>query len=78
VIDGQWSTVGSTNIDTRSFLHNREINVVIYSPAFGQEMESAFAEDLRSSIPVSQESWAQRSLLDRIKQWFARRLAYWL
>nr|WP_315469690.1 cardiolipin synthase [uncultured Undibacterium sp.] len=78
VIDGQWSTVGSTNIDTRSFLHNREINVVVYSPAFGQEMESAFAEDLRSSIPVSQESWAQRSLLDHIKQWLARRLAYWL
>lgn len=78
VIDGQWSTVGSTNIDTRSFLHNREINVVVYSPTFGQEMESAFAEDLRSSTPISQDAWEQRPILDRFKQWFARRLAYWL
>ena len=78
VIDGQWSTVGSTNIDTRSFLHNREINVVVFSPAFGSEMESAFTEDLRSSTQVSKETWAQRPILDRLKQWFARRFAYWL
>ncbi len=78
VIDSQWSTVGSTNIDTRSFLHNREINVVVFSPSFGLEMESAFAEDLRSSTPIKKSDWAQRSLLDKLKQWLARRLAYWL
>lgn len=78
VIDSQWSTVGSTNIDTRSFLHNREINVMVFSPEFGKEMENAFAEDLKSSTPVSKEVWADRPLLDRLKQWFARRLSYWL
>jgi cardiolipin synthase len=78
VVDRQWSTVGSTNIDTRSFLHNREINVMVFSPEFGLEMENAFAEDLKSSSPVSKEAWADRPVLDRLKQWFARRLAYWL
>ena len=29
IIDGAWSTVGSTNIDMRSFLHNSELNVVV-------------------------------------------------
>jgi cardiolipin synthase len=78
VIDSQWSTVGSTNIDTRSFLHNREINVVVFSPSFGLEMESAFSEDLRLSTPINKSTWAKRSFFDRMKQWFARRLAYWL
>jgi cardiolipin synthase len=78
VIDSQWSTVGSTNIDTRSFLHNREINVMVFSPEFGIEMESAFAEDLKSSTPVSKEVWADRPVFDRVKQWLARQLGYWL
>lgn len=78
VIDSQWSTVGSTNIDTRSFLHNREINVMVFSPEFGLDMENAFTEDLKSSTPVSKEAWGHRPVLDRLKQWLARRLAYWL
>ncbi|MES2950822.1 MAG: cardiolipin synthase [Pseudomonadota bacterium] len=78
VIDRLWSTVGSTNIDTRSFLHNYEINAVVVDPEFGQAMEAAFEEDLRYSIEVTAEQWAQRPFGDRFKEWTARRLEYWL
>jgi cardiolipin synthase A/B len=78
VIDNQWATVGSTNIDTRSFLHNHEINVVILGEEFGNAMENAFAEDLRYSVEITKEKWDQRSLGDRFKEWAARRLEYWL
>lgn len=78
VIDSQWSTVGSANIDTRSFVHNREINVMVFSPTFGLEMESAFTEDLRSSTMISKQMWQERSMMARLQQWFARRFAYWL
>lgn len=78
VIDGIWSTVGSTNIDTRSFLHNHEINVVVMDSEFGVAMERAFEEDLRLSIEVTSQKWAQRPLADRLKEWTARRFAYWL
>lgn len=78
VVDKVWATVGSTNIDTRSFLHNHEINVVVFGEEFGQAMENAFAEDLRDSVEITQETWAQRPLSDRIKEWTARRLEYWL
>jgi len=78
VIDNVWATVGSTNIDTRSFLHNHEINVVVFGEEFGYAMENAFAEDLRDSVEITQEKWAQRPLSDRIKEWAARRLDYWL
>jgi cardiolipin synthase len=78
VIDQTWSTVGSTNIDMRSFLHNHELNVVVFDEGFGLAMESAFEEDLSHSTELTSEQWEQRTLGDRIKEWAARRFEYWL
>jgi cardiolipin synthase len=78
VTDSLWSTVGSANMDTRSFLHNHELNVMVFDQAFGRDMESAFAEDLRLSTPMSLEQWEQRPWTERVKEWLASRFAYWL
>ena len=78
VMDGKWSTVGSTNLDTRSFLHNSEINVVMQGEAFGTTMEAAFAEDLRNSREVLLSAWKKRPLKDRVKEWLASSFGYWL
>ena len=78
VIDGTWSTIGSANIDRRSFIHNYELNVIVLDPAFGQDMENAFSEDLRDSKQVSGEQWRQRPWLDRLKEWAARLTEYWI
>ncbi|MQR01476.1 cardiolipin synthase [Glaciimonas soli] len=78
VIDGTWSTVGSANLDIRSFLHNYEANVVVLDAAFGGEMESAFSEDISNADEISAESWNRRSMTQRIKEWIAQTLKYWL
>jgi cardiolipin synthase len=78
VIDGAWSTIGSANIDRRSFLHNYELNVVVMDPAFGRDMESAFNEDLRDSKEVTLERWKHRPWSDRIREWAARLAEYWI
>lgn len=78
VIDGAWSTIGSANIDRRSFLHNYELNVVVLDPVFGQAMESAFNEDLRDSKQVTLEQWKHRPWMDRIREWAARLGEYWI
>lgn len=78
VIDGYWSTVGSTNLDMRSFLHNREVNLIALDRAFGEVMESAFNEDLKNSIEITAEEWDKRPFSNRMKEWMARRLEYWL
>ena len=78
VIDGRWSTVGSANMDTRSFLHNSEINVIVIDEAFGSAMEAAFAEDLRDSRQVLLQDWLQRPLGDRLREWAAMQFGYWL
>ena len=78
VIDALWSTVGSANIDTRSFLHNYELNLVVYDPVLGQAMEDAFQEDLRLSTEVNGATWDARSRTDKFKEWLARQFGYWL
>jgi cardiolipin synthase len=72
VIDGVWSTIGSANLDWRSFLDNDEINAVILGKEFGQKMQAAFAADLEASRAISPEGWERRPLLLRIKEWMAR------
>jgi cardiolipin synthase len=78
VIDGVWSTVGSTNLDRRSFLHNSEVNVIVMGDVFGLEMEKAFKEDLRNSKEVTLVEWNKRPLSNRLKEWLARVWDYWL
>lgn len=46
VIDGVWSTVGSTNMDMRSFLHNNDINIILLGRGFGAEMEAMPGTDV--------------------------------
>lgn len=78
VIDGNWSTVGSANMDMRSFLHNKEVNVVVLGDDFGREMGSAFAEDLKDSTEITLESWKRRPFGNRCREWFARVVGYLL
>lgn len=77
-IDGVWSTVGSTNLDWRSFLHNDEINAVILGRSFAAQMEAMFAKDLAESSVITLASWKTRPWINRLKEQTARLGEYWL
>ena len=78
VIDGVWSTVGSSNMDWRSFALNHEVNAVILGPAFGAEMESLFQRDVEDSVRIDPETWSGRPLADRFMEVFSRLFERWL
>ena len=78
VVDGVWSTVGSTNLDRRSFLHNQELNAVILGPDFGAKMRAAFERDLAESDLITLEAWQRRPMTTRAKELLARIWEYWL
>lgn len=78
VIDGVWSTVGSTNLDWRSFLHNQEVNVVVLGAGFGDKMRAAFIADLANSNPITLDKWQHRALDVRAKELFGQLWERWL
>jgi cardiolipin synthase len=78
VIDGVWSTIGSTNLDWRSFLHNQELDAVVLGYDFGRQMHDMFEMDLKGSREITLDEWKRRPLLDRLKEMGARLWARWL
>lgn len=78
LIDGVWATVGSTNLDWRSFLHNQELNAVVLGPEFGRQIQALFARDLAMSDEITLEQWQRRPADTRVKEVFARIWEYWL
>ncbi|GCE16078.1 phospholipase D-like domain-containing protein [Tengunoibacter tsumagoiensis] len=59
-IDGQWSTIGTANLDRLSSIGNYEINVEIYSDEFAQQMEELFRCDTENVIELHLEKWGHR------------------
>jgi cardiolipin synthase len=72
IVDGVWSTVGSSNLDWRSALDNDEINAVILGSEFAAQMQAAYAKDLAASESIELSSWNRRSLVLRAKELTAR------
>jgi cardiolipin synthase A/B len=77
VIDGMWSTVGSSNLDYLSFLHDNEANAVIAGRDFGQQMETLFQLDLDHAQSIELEKWKRRSVWERMKEQFFSLFKYW-
>jgi cardiolipin synthase len=78
VIDGVWSTVGSTNLDYWSLLSDDEVNAVVLSREFAVEMERTFAGDLAQSDQIQWDKWGERPLLQKIKESFMHLFSRWL
>lgn len=78
VIDGAWSSVGSANMDLRSFLHNDEVNAHILSAGFAERLDALFQKDLAASQRVELETWRKRPVMLRVREWFGWLIQYWL
>jgi cardiolipin synthase A/B len=78
VVDSAWATVGSSNLDFRSFVHNDEANAIVMGASFANEMERMFLDDLGEAREITKADWDQRSWRERAKQRLAALLKYWI
>ncbi|WP_152362961.1 phospholipase D-like domain-containing protein [Microlunatus speluncae] len=67
-IDGQWSTIGTANIDRLSLLGNYEINLEVYDPGVARQMEEIFSIDSSNTIELTLESWNRRNLMVKFSE----------
>jgi cardiolipin synthase len=72
VIDNSFSTIGTANMDYRSFSINFEINALLYDKAINRKMRSIFKDDLKECEEVTLERWKERSFKRKIKESFSR------
>ena len=75
VADGYASVVGSSNLDSLSFVFNAECNLVILDRATGARMEEIFREDLGASKEILRGEWGSRTLPHRLGDRLARGLS---
>ncbi len=68
VVDGIWSTVGSSNFDDRSFRLNDEVNINVYDEEIAQQMEAMFMDDLKQSTEITPRLWLRRPRWSKIKE----------
>ncbi len=78
VVDGVWSSIGSSNFDWRSFCHNDEVNAIFLGEAFGTKMREVFKHDLSLAHPVLLEEWRMRGSAIKLREWLALKFDYLL
>lgn len=75
IVDDEFSSVGSTNFDFRSFEHNFESNLFIYSRNINERMRAIFADDLRHCTRIRKNDWAARPRIEKLKESVIRLLS---
>lgn len=72
VIDGQWATVGSSNIDPYSLLLSREANIVVDSDEFGASLTESLKHAIETgSVRIVSSDWKQQPAFERFLSWLS-------
>ncbi len=67
-IDGQWSTIGTANIDRLSLQGNYEINIEVFSEAVARQLEEIFAVDSGNCRELTLEEWHSRPVMVKFSE----------
>jgi cardiolipin synthase len=78
VIDSEWSTIGSYNMDHRSYLYDLEVNAMIYGNEFGEKMKAMFLDDLGNCRKIDIEEWRNRPFIKKVIEMFCFRFRHWM
>lgn len=75
VVDDEVSTVGTANIDVRSFSLNFEVNAFIYDRSISHELAEIFEKDIMDSTELTFSIYNNRSNIIKFKEAFSRLLS---
>ena len=67
-IDGQWSTIGTANIDRLSLHGNYEINIEIYNAAVARQLETIFEVDSSNTVELTEPEWQSRHAMVKFSE----------
>ncbi len=67
-IDGQWSTIGTANLDRLSLAGNYELNIEVTDPGVAEKMEEVFATDLTNCRELTLQEWVRRPMMVKFSE----------
>jgi cardiolipin synthase len=68
VIDRDWSTVGSSNLDERSLRLNFELSLLVHNPDLNRDLARIFEDVLEKAVEINREEFARRPLTQRLME----------
>jgi cardiolipin synthase A/B len=78
IIDDNWSTIGTLNLDNISLLYNFEANLVSSNVRFAAELRQHFEEDLKNCTEITLEEWNRRFFVEKIATFFVHLIRIFL
>ena len=75
IIDDEVASVGTANMDHRSFTLNFEVNAFIYDEGIARSLKQAFIEDMKVSDQLTKEKYESRSLWIKFKEGISQLLS---
>jgi cardiolipin synthase A/B len=75
IVDEEVSSVGTANIDVRSFRLNFEVNAFIYDEEVSRKLTESFKEDVQLSTNLTAEGYRNRALKIKLKESISRLLS---
>tara|TARA_R110002033_G_scaffold166331_2_gene204921 strand:- start:7586 stop:8992 length:1407 start_codon:yes stop_codon:yes gene_type:complete len=72
VSDDTISTIGTANLDDRSFEQNYEVNAIIYDQEFARLLKEDFLKDANVSRMLSYKEYVERPWSDKLKEGFGK------
>jgi cardiolipin synthase A/B len=78
VVDGVWTSIGSSNLDRRSVVFNNEVDAIILGTDTASQVEAMLERDMADCRPVTLQAWQQRPFDERMREIGARLWEYWM
>ncbi len=78
VVDDAWAAVGSSNLDSLSFFHNREANIVTTDPAMIRELKEHFIDDISHAEMLTYSIWKHRPMREKFLSYFLKPMRHFL
>lgn len=78
VVDTDWCTVGTANLDYRSLFINYELNLAANSTELNDRLASNYLNDLKDAEEIFQKIWSRRPLLSKAVEWIGWGARHWL
>jgi cardiolipin synthase A/B len=78
VVDGVWTTIGSSNLDRRSVVFNNEVDAIVLGTETASQVQALLDRDMANSVPITLQAWQRRSSDERVHELGARLWQYWM